>query len=59
VVAVDAELGQARAAERLEVLAREVAEAQHDVDLALEQALEREVRRLVGEGERAQASGPP
>ena len=55
VVAVDAELGQLHAAERLEVVAREVAEAQDEVDAALEQALEREVGRLVGQDEGAQA----
>jgi hypothetical protein len=55
VVAVDAELRQLDAAERLDVVAREVAEAQDDVDVAREQALEREVGRLVGQGEGAQA----
>ena len=55
VVAVDAELGQARVGERLEVHAREVAEAQDEVDVALEQARERDVRRLVGQDEGAQA----
>ena len=55
VVAVDAELGQARVGQRLEVHAREVAEAQDEVDVALEQAPERDVRRLVGQDEGAQA----
>jgi hypothetical protein len=55
VVAVDAELGHAQAAERLEVVLAEVAEAEDEVDGPLEQALEREVGRLVGddEGERS------
>ena len=55
VVAVDAELGQLRVGQRLEVHAREVAEAQDEVDVALEQALERDVGRLVGQDEGAQA----
>jgi len=55
VVAVDAELGQARVGKRLEVDAREVAEAQHEVDVALEQARDRNVRRRVGQDEGAQA----
>ena len=55
VVAVDAELGQARVGQRLEVRAREVAEAQDEVDVALEQARERDVWPLVGQDEGAQA----
>ena len=54
-VAVDAELGQARVGERLEVDARQVAEAQDEVDVALEQPRDRNVRRRVGQDEGAQA----
>ena len=55
VVAVDAELGQARIGERLEVAARQVPKTEDDVDVGFEQARERDVGPLVGQDEGAQA----
>jgi hypothetical protein len=59
VVAVDAQLRDLDAAERLEVVLAEVAQAQDDVDGSREQPVEAYERRLVGKDERAGQIGIP